>query len=181
MSEHAERKRPRLTAEQKTNIAQNLRSLRIKKFPQKNGQKLCAIDMRIDPNQYAPWELGSRTPIHKNLMLIAEYFGVTFEQLCAPPHHTEPPAENRNSESAIGTALSGLAAKTKRLGRKPNQTKNNDKGRAYYSELQARGMKTKTMDLLIPMEAVNTKMVRLTYRGNITLIGIEFIDEFFGK
>lgn len=164
----------RLTAEQRENIANNIYALRKAKFPQKDGKRLCALDMNVDPNQYAPWETGSRTPIHKNLLMIAEYFGVTFEQLCRPlsSHGNEEVAESTAPESGSDTAQTALPKKAQRRRRKSRTA---EEAAASLNNGKAEPNDVKTIDLPIPVGALNTKTVRLKYKGDMAIVGIEYL------
>ncbi len=81
-------------------IAHNIRTYRIKKFPLHGGSKLCAEAFGVSQQQWSPWENGRRTPDELRLEKIAEFFGVTVDDLrkdnrpkakeTTPPHTQNP-------------------------------------------------------------------------------------------
>ena len=65
-------------------IAENIHAERLKKFPGRGGCQKCAHALGVSPQQWSPWETGTRTPDEFHLQRIAEFFGVTVEHMrCA--------------------------------------------------------------------------------------------------
>lgn len=81
-------------------IGTNIRSLRMKKYPERGGSKKCAeafslhIGKNVSPQQWSPWERGMRIPDEKRMEEIAEFFGVSVAFL------REDHNETRSSENA---------------------------------------------------------------------------------
>lgn len=77
----------RIPNELRHTIAANIRAARKKRFPGRGGSMKCAeafsqfIGKRISPQQWSPWERGSRTPDEYRLQQMAEFFGITVEDL----------------------------------------------------------------------------------------------------
>ncbi len=152
--------RLRLTKEQKDNLAKNLRRFRMAKFPQNDGPKRCAAAMGVDPYQYSPWEEGVRTPCGKNIALIAGYFGISIEQLISSPDGAK--------------SVSGEVVPIRKRGRdRPSRQRTGGKPAHGGGEAVRRAVKT--MSIPIPA-ALNVKVVNLTYEGELSLVGIEFLD-----
>ena len=72
-------------------IARNIRVCRLQKFPDRGGGKKCAETFGVSPQQWSPWERGTRTPDEVRLSQIAEFFGVTVEWMRRD--NRPPPAE----------------------------------------------------------------------------------------
>jgi transcriptional regulator with XRE-family HTH domain len=82
-------------------IARNIQNSRLKKFPGRGGAKQCAEAFGVSPQQWSPWERGSRTPDEIRLSEIADFFGVSVEWMRRdnrpplfggePPRETPPP------------------------------------------------------------------------------------------
>ncbi len=151
----------RLTKEQKNNIANNLRRFRMAKFPQNDGQKRCAAAMGVEPYQYAPWEEGVRTPCGKNIALIAGYFGISIEQLIGGPDGAKPVHED-------------VAPIRKRGRGRPSRQRTGREAAHGGGETVRRAVKT--MSIPIPA-ALNVEVVNLTYEGEFSLVGIEFLNK----
>lgn len=62
-------------------IGRNIRDCRVKKFPGRGGAKKCAEAFGVSPQQWSPWEKGTRMPDELRLQKLAEFFGVTVEDL----------------------------------------------------------------------------------------------------
>ena len=90
-------------------IAANIRAERMKKFPGRGGGKRCAEAFGVSPQQWSPWERGTRTPDEIRLQQLAGFFSVTVEHMrrdhSAPgnkPAAASPPlAESQNPESSL--------------------------------------------------------------------------------
>lgn len=73
--------------ELRATIARNIRACRMKKYPGRGGGKNCAagfseyIGKNVSPQQWSPWETGKRIPDEVRLKQIADFFGVTVEDL----------------------------------------------------------------------------------------------------
>ena len=88
-------------------IAGNIQRLKAQKFPGRGGSKKCAEAIGVTPQQWSPWEIGTRGPDEKTLKAIAKLFGVSEDDLLREPEPAPSPAM-----SAHG---SGLAAGTNEL------------------------------------------------------------------
>lgn len=143
------------------------------KFPQDDGQKRCALDMGVDPYQYITWENGLRTPYKRNLSLIANYFGITVEQLSI-------------ASGDLDVAIAKIQVST--VTHKPETTvptpkKKRERPHSRRVTRQAEDTKSpakrsvKTMSLAVPAELLNVKTVKLTYEGDISVVGVEFSDK----
>ena len=86
-------------------IAANIRAARIKKFLGRGGGKKCAaafsefVGQNVSPQQWSPWERGMRTPDENRLKQMAEFFGVTVEDLrpdSSPPTAPESSPVNQS-------------------------------------------------------------------------------------
>lgn len=66
-------------------IAGNIQKLKEEKFPGRGGSKKCADALGVTPQQWSPWEIGTRGPDEKTLKAIAKLFGVTEEDLLREP------------------------------------------------------------------------------------------------
>ena len=92
-------------------IAANIRAEREKKFPGRGGCQKCAEALGVSPQQWSPWENGTRTPDEMRLRRIADFFGVTVEHMrrdnlsgCNTPGASVPPAnEPRPPEPSLHT------------------------------------------------------------------------------
>ena len=73
-------------------IAANIRAERMKKYPGRGGCKQCAADFGVSPQQWSPWERGKRTPHETHLQSLADFFGVSVEDL-RRDHSPPPPPE----------------------------------------------------------------------------------------
>jgi transcriptional regulator with XRE-family HTH domain len=62
-------------------IAANIRRLKERKFPGRGGSKKCADALGVTPQQWSPWEIGTRGPDEKTLKAIARLFGVAVDDL----------------------------------------------------------------------------------------------------
>lgn len=65
-------------------IAANIRELRMKKFPGRGGAKKCALAYGVSPQQWSPWERGTRTPGEMHLNQLAEFFEVDVAAFLEP-------------------------------------------------------------------------------------------------
>ena len=89
-------------------IARNIKECRLKKFPGRGGGKKCAETFGVSPQQWSPWERGTRTPDEVRLSQLAEFFGVTVEWMRRdnrpPPAGTpqESPSPGLSAESPPG-------------------------------------------------------------------------------
>jgi transcriptional regulator with XRE-family HTH domain len=79
----------RLTREEKEIIAYNISEQRKLRYPGHGGGKKCAAAFGIPPQQWSPWEAGSRTPDDNRLNQIAAFFGVTVPDLRKEPENWE--------------------------------------------------------------------------------------------
>lgn len=75
----------RTPKKQRMIIARNIRELKEKKFPGRGGSKKCADALGVTPQQWSPWEIGTRGPDEKTLKAIAKLFGVTVDDLLREP------------------------------------------------------------------------------------------------
>jgi transcriptional regulator with XRE-family HTH domain len=91
-------------------IAGNIRTFKEKKFPGRGGSKKCADALGVTPQQWSPWEIGTRGPDEKTLKAIAKMFGATVEDLLREP---EPIPQ---SEPILPVPSSGQAAGSTELG-----------------------------------------------------------------
>lgn len=66
-------------------IGYHIKELREAKFPGRGGAQKCAEAMGVALPQYYHWENATRTPRHKSLVTISEFFGKPIEFF-----HTEP-------------------------------------------------------------------------------------------
>lgn len=130
------------------------------KFPQNDGAKRCAAAMGVDPYQYAPWEEGVRTPCGKNIALIADYFGISIEQLV-----NDPDGAKSVREDAVPIRKRGRG--------RPSRQRTVRESTHSGGEVVRRTVKT--MSIPIPA-ALHVKVVNLTYEGEFSLVGIEFLD-----
>lgn len=73
----------RIPDELRENIARNLRSCRLKKFPGRGGRKKCAEALGVSQQQWSPWERGVRTPDKQRLIQLSEFFEVSVDWLKA--------------------------------------------------------------------------------------------------
>ena len=71
----------RIPEELRRIIAANIRAERMKKYPGRGGGKRCAEAFGVTPQQWSPWERGTRSPDEFRLRQLAEFFGVTVEHL----------------------------------------------------------------------------------------------------
>ena len=71
----------RIPEELRRIIAANIRAERMKKYPGWGGGKRCAEAFGVTPQQWSPWERGTRSPDEFRLRQLAEFFGVTVEHL----------------------------------------------------------------------------------------------------
>lgn len=65
-------------------IAANIRELRMKKFPGRGGAKKCALAYGVSPQQWSPWERGTRTPGEMHLNQLAAFFEVDVAAFLEP-------------------------------------------------------------------------------------------------
>ena len=79
----------RLTREEKEIIAYNISEQRKLRYPGHGGGKKCAAAFGIPPQQWSPWESGSRTPDDNRLNQIAAFFEVTVADLRREPENWE--------------------------------------------------------------------------------------------
>ena len=79
----------RLTREEKEIIAYNISEQRKLRYPGHGGGKKCAAAFGIPPQQWSPWESGSRTPDDNRLNQIAQFFKVTVADLRREPENWE--------------------------------------------------------------------------------------------
>ncbi len=77
----------RLTREEKEIIAYNICEQRKLRYPGHGGGKKCAAAFGIPPQQWSPWESGSRTPDDNRLNQIAKFFEVTVADLRREPEN----------------------------------------------------------------------------------------------
>ena len=75
----------RLTREEKEVIAYNISEQRKRKYPGHGGGKKCAAEFGVPPQQWSPWESGSRTPDDNRLAQIAQFFRITITDLRQEP------------------------------------------------------------------------------------------------
>lgn len=75
-----------LTKEQRKNLVENLRALRTSRYPGRGGSRKAANDFGVVPQQWSHWENGKRTPSNAYLKKIADFFGVTTDDLLRPGH-----------------------------------------------------------------------------------------------
>ncbi len=96
-------------------IARNIRERRKIKFPGRGGSKQCAEAFGVSPQQWSPWETAKRTPDEEHLGKIAEFFGVTVEDLrrdnrpssmSAPK--SEPNASSREPQPGVFGQIPGV-------------------------------------------------------------------------
>lgn len=85
-------------------IARNIQELKAKKFPGRGGSKKCADALGVTPQQWSPWEIGTRGPDEKTLKAIAKLFGVGVDDLLREPEPQAAPA------SPASSTISALAA-----------------------------------------------------------------------
>ncbi len=93
-------------------IAANIRAERMKKFPGRGGCQKCAEAIGVSPQQWSPWEHGTRTPDEMRLRQLADLFGVTVEHMrCdhassdnTPNTRTSPANEPRSPAPSLHTA-----------------------------------------------------------------------------
>lgn len=94
-------------------IAANIKELKEKKFPGRGGSKKCADALGVTPQQWSPWELGTRGPDEETLKSIAELFGVTVDDLRREPTQAIDREMQESTRSAMpmahGDALNGSA------------------------------------------------------------------------
>ena len=69
-------------------IARNIKERRLNKFPGRGGGKKCAEAFGVSPQQWSPWERGTRTPDENRLSQIADFFDVSVEWLWHRPHRS---------------------------------------------------------------------------------------------
>lgn len=101
--------------ELRATIARNIRKCRMKKYPGRGGGKNCAagfsehIGKNVSPQQWSPWETGKRTPDEVRLQQIAEFFGVTVEDLRrdkqSPSPEPPPVMQDIPSRGIDGTSI----------------------------------------------------------------------------
>lgn len=89
-------------------IARNIKENRQKKFPGRGGGKKCAEAFGVSPQQWSPWERGKRTPDELRLKQIADFFGVTVEDLRRdnrkePTKATPPPPRDSPHNEGMAT------------------------------------------------------------------------------
>ncbi len=82
-------------------LASNIQALKKKKFPGRGGSKKCADALGVTPQQWSPWEIGTRGPDEETLEAIAKLFGVTVDELLREPDPPSPPP----SEPALPVAV----------------------------------------------------------------------------
>jgi transcriptional regulator with XRE-family HTH domain len=70
-------------------IAYNISEQRKLRYPGHGGGKKCAEAFGIPPQQWSPWESGSRTPDDNRLNQIAKFFEVTVADLRQEPENGE--------------------------------------------------------------------------------------------
>jgi transcriptional regulator with XRE-family HTH domain len=87
-------------------IAANIRACRVEKFPGRGGGKRCAEAFGVSPQQWSPWERGMRTPDELRLAQIADFFGVTVEDMHRDHSAPDIPAGNPspNFESGVSSS-----------------------------------------------------------------------------
>ncbi len=72
----------------------------MKHYPQRGGGKYCAEALGVSPQQWSPWETGRRMPGAIRLQQIADFFGVTVDDLRKdnrpPPPDTATPSHPPN-------------------------------------------------------------------------------------
>ena len=79
-------------------IASNIRECRQRLFPGHGGGKRCAaafslyIGRQFSPQQWSPWERGTRIPSEESLQKIAAFFGKTIEYMCTNNTRSAPSA-----------------------------------------------------------------------------------------
>ncbi len=105
----------RTPQELRETIASNIRNCRLEKYPGRGGAKLCAEAFGVSPQQWSPWERGSRTPDELRLSEIADFFGVTVEWLRRD--NRPPPLENKPSQEAPPQGWDAIAASLPGIGR----------------------------------------------------------------
>ncbi len=94
--------------ELRATIARNIRACRMKKYPGRGGGKNCAagfseyIEKNVSPQQWSPWETGKRTPDEMRLQQIAEFFGVTVEDLRRDKRSPPPVSPTLSQETSSG-------------------------------------------------------------------------------
>jgi transcriptional regulator with XRE-family HTH domain len=105
----------RLTREEKEIIAYNISEQRKLRYPGHGGGKKCAAAFGIPPQQWSPWEAGSRTPDDNRLNQIAKFFEVTVADLRHVPENWEKIypgwlATKRKPRRATLEAMAAMAA-----------------------------------------------------------------------
>lgn len=94
-------------------IGDNIRSCRQKAFPGRGGGKQCAAALGVSPQQWSPWEKGTRTPDETSLRAIAKLFGVDVEYM----RHDN----TASTEKEKANALPAIALRAPRLRPQANE------------------------------------------------------------
>jgi transcriptional regulator with XRE-family HTH domain len=87
-------------------IAANIREMRMKKFPGRGGAKKCALSYGVSPQQWSPWERGTRTPGEAHMHRLSAFFQVDATSFLLPvPSMAVPSFEPVPEESAMPPSL----------------------------------------------------------------------------
>ncbi len=92
-------------------IAGNIQRLKEKKFPGRGGSKKCADALGVTPQQWSPWEIGTRGPDEATLRAIAKLFGVTVDELLREPAAKPEPPSLPPSDTALPDAVQAAGGK----------------------------------------------------------------------
>lgn len=68
-----------------------IKELREKRFPGRGGATLCAEEFGVGRQYWYDWETGKKTPGTRNQRRLAEFFGITVEELRGE-EQSSPPA-----------------------------------------------------------------------------------------
>lgn len=169
---HKKLKVPKPTPEQKECIGRNIYYLRKKKFPYRGGSKECAEDMKIYPQQLGPWEKGLRIPQSKNLKVLADYFGVEVEYFFIDHKH---PKDEGTDERENPVSMPSASITQRENETRAERTKDN------VIELIAESTGTDNLqvnEIDLPIPSIpSLKNIKLKYKGNISIIGVQYISE----
>ncbi len=103
-------------------IAANIRTCREFMFPGRGGSRRCAEMVGVSPQQWSPWERGSRTPDEVRMRQIGDFFGVSVDWLRAAdagriPEPDDYAPQASDEQKAFWSSLETFHPD--RLGRRP--------------------------------------------------------------
>lgn len=81
----------KLTQREKKSVVRNIKLYKKRLYPERGGGNRLANELGISPQLLSQWVKGTRTPTLEKLIVLADVFNISIQELCGQPN---PPAHD---------------------------------------------------------------------------------------